>query len=177
MYPARSIKNLLKRILINGIAASNWMLDSWRPVLLRLGGIKVGKDCMIGPNVHFMDTDVEIGDNVGVNLYTLFDQGAKITLCDGVGMGSHIRFITGSHRIGSAEKRVGEWYAKPITVGKGTWLGANVTILGGADIAPGCIVAAHAVVKVPLEKPNAVYAGDPAVWVADIDESRVKPAK
>lgn len=175
MYPARSIPTLLRRILINSIAASDWIPDSIRIHLLRLGGIKIGNECMIGPHVQFMGTDVEIGDKVGVNLYTLFDQGALIKLGDGVGMGSHIRFLTGMHRIGPPEKRVGEWYARPITVGKGTWLGANVTIFGGVEIADGCIVAAHAVVKTSLEKPNAVYAGDPAVWVADIDESRVKP--
>lgn len=172
MYPARTIPNLLRRILINSIAGSDWVPESVRVRLLRLGGIKVGDNCMIAPHVQFMGTNVEIGNGVGVNVRTLFDQGAPIKLGDNVGMGSDIRFITGMHKLGSAEKRVGEWYAAPITVGKGAWLGANVTILGGVEIAEGTIVAAHAVVKKSLDKPNAIYAGDPAVWVADIDESR-----
>lgn len=173
MYPARTIPTLLRRILINTIAAANWVPESIRVHLLRLGGIKIGDGCMIAPQVQFMGRDVEIGSGVGVNVRTLFDQGAKITLKDNVGMGSDIRFLTGMHKIGPAEKRVGEWYAAPITVGKGVWLGCNITIFGGVEIADGSIVAAHAVVKKSLEKPNAIYAGDPAVWVADIDDSRV----
>jgi acetyltransferase-like isoleucine patch superfamily enzyme len=164
---------LLQRTLINGIAASEWIPESLRLVLLRLGGLELGERNVIGPHVHFMGTNVEFGDDIGINLFCLFDQGAPIKLGDGVQISFHARFITGGHKIGPRGQRVGEWYAKPITVGAGVWVGANVTILGGTEIAEGCIIAPHSVVKNDLEKPNAIYAGVPAVWVADIDETRV----
>jgi acetyltransferase-like isoleucine patch superfamily enzyme len=51
--------------------------------------------------------------------------------------------------------------AKPITIGAGSWIGCNVTLLPGANIAPGCVIGAGSVVTKPT-LPDGVYVGAPA---------------
>ena len=51
-----------------------------------------------------------------------------------------------------------------VKIGKGVWIGANVTILPGVTIGDGCIIAAGAVVNKNCEA-NSLYAGVPAVKV------------
>ena len=49
-----------------------------------------------------------------------------------------------------------------VTVGPGCWIGDRVTILGGADIGPGCVIAAGAVVPGKTFPPYSVIGGVPA---------------
>ena len=46
-------------------------------------------------------------------------------------------FITLDHKIGQRERRASTNVEKPIRVGIGVWIGANVTVLGGVTIAEG----------------------------------------
>lgn len=65
-------------------------------------------------------------------------------------------------------KRAGNSYYKPITVGKGVWSGANATILPGVHIGEGAIIAAGAVVNKDIEK-NCLYGGVPAKLIRYLD--------
>jgi acetyltransferase-like isoleucine patch superfamily enzyme len=57
--------------------------------------------------------------------------------------------------------RAGSICRKPVAIGNGTWLGANVTILPGVNVGAGVIVAAGSVVHDDVP-PNTLVAGSPA---------------
>lgn len=57
---------------------------------------------------------------------------------------------------------------KPITVGKGCWIGANAIILPGVTIGDGCIIGAGAVVNKDCA-PNGLYVGVPTKRVRDLE--------
>jgi maltose O-acetyltransferase len=76
-------------------------------------------------------------------------------------VGAGTKFLTSTHDIGGPEKRAGTWRTAPITVGRGCWLGANVTVLPGVRIGDGCVIAAGTVVTKDCE-PDTLYAGVPA---------------
>jgi len=54
----------------------------------------------------------------------------------------------------------------PVRIGPGSWLGVRSTVLRGAVLGEGTVVAAHAVVR-GSHPPGAVLAGTPATMVAD----------
>lgn len=49
----------------------------------------------------------------------------------------------------------------PIVIGRGCWIGANVTIMPGVTIGDGCVIGAGSLVTNDCE-PNGVYVGIPA---------------
>ena len=72
-----------------------------------------------------------------------------------------VTFITSTHEIADRIRRAGKPISEEITVGDGTWIGANVTILPGVNIGSGVIIAAGSVVVHDCED-NSIYAGNPA---------------
>ena len=56
-------------------------------------------------------------------------------------------------------------FSKPIVIGSGVWLCANVVVTMGVTIAPYCVIAAGAVVTKDCEVPNALYGGVPARFI------------
>ena len=59
---------------------------------------------------------------------------------------------------------------KPIIIGDNVWVGANVTICAGVNIAKDSIIAAGAVVNKNLDVPGALYAGVPAKLIKRLDK-------
>ena len=60
-------------------------------------------------------------------------------------------------------------YSKPITIGKGTWIASNVTIIGGVTIGEGCVIGAGSVVTRSIP-PFSLAAGNPCRVVRKITE-------
>lgn len=59
--------------------------------------------------------------------------------------------------------------AKPVLVGEGCFVGTNVIILPGVEIADQCVIAAGSVVNKPLIVSGAIYAGNPALLKRKLD--------
>ncbi len=66
-----------------------------------------------------------------------------------------------SHEIGMPEKLAEASRRRPVIIGEGCWIGANVTILPGVTVADGCVIGAGSVVTRSTEK-NESYLGIPA---------------
>lgn len=75
---------------------------------------------------------------------------------------------TTTHYIGDENKRAGNSLRKPITIGRGCWIGTRSIILPGVTIGDGCIIAAGSVVNKDCE-PNGLYAGCPAKRIKNLD--------
>lgn len=158
-----------KRLALS-VAASP-LFDAYQraAVLRRLGHTGIDADCLIEHGCQFRGYAVEIGAGSFINYGVYFDDNCPITLGKKVSVGPRTMFVTATHVLGPAEHRIaGEGVADaPITVGDGTWIGANATVLPGVTIGSGCVIAAGAVVAKGCAS-NGLYAGVPARRIKDL---------
>lgn len=154
------------RHLVNFLLA--WLPPSrcfgLRAFLLRGCKVDVGRDAKVcGRGWIFGRGTLQIGDGTWLSPQVVFytHPDAPIRIGADCDVGPGVQFITGGHEIGPASRRAGEGFARPISVGRGSWIGAGVRILGGVAIGEGCIVAAGAVVVSDVPA-HSLAAGVPA---------------
>jgi maltose O-acetyltransferase len=162
----------LKRLvflLIAHIQSIRFVLPNLRAELLRSIRITVGKNTEIRSNCVFVNDNVQIGDNVFINQHCYFHSSkiGRITIEENCDIGMNVLLCTITHETGNSSRRAGRQLYMPITIKKGTWIGANSTILPGVTIGEGCIIAAGSVVNKDCE-PNGLYAGVPARRIKDL---------
>ena len=163
------IRNIINFIL--GILPTS-RLFRFKKFLVILGGYEIGKNVSFNQKVRFYgDSHVEVGDNTWVGIDCLLFSSASATIsigkrCD---IGPKVSFITGTHEIGDSERRAGTEKAIDINIGDGTWIGASVTILGGANVGKGCIIAAGSVVMKNTFPDNVMIGGIPAEVIKKLD--------
>jgi maltose O-acetyltransferase len=148
----------------------NRVCSNLRVVLLRMSGVKVGKDCFIRGGMQFQEGfNVTIGNGVFINAGCCFDTSALVTIGNRVTISYNVTFVTGDHIIGPQESRAGESNPRSITIEEGAWLGARSTVLPGVTIGHGAIVAAGAIVTKDVP-PNTLVAGVPARPLKSLEE-------
>ncbi len=88
---------------------------------------------------------------------------AAVTIGDDVIMGQFVSFHAQQHEFDDAERpvRTQGTHAEGIEVGDGTWIGAKATLLDGARVGRGSVIAAGSVVR-GVHPEGAVLAGVPA---------------
>ncbi|WP_375422733.1 DapH/DapD/GlmU-related protein [uncultured Friedmanniella sp.] len=156
----------VKLVAVNSVGMAFATPHPVRLALLRAAGYRVGRAAFLSGTI-VRCTSLDVGDGSYINHGCLFDRG-EIVLGRNVYVSTGVTFATGGHEMGSAEKRAGEDYSRPIVVGDGCWLGANVVVLSGVRIDSGCVVGAGAVVTRDTE-PDGVYVGVPARRVRTLD--------
>ena len=87
-----------------------------------------------------MGDDVYIGP--GVKIICL----ESVTIGDGVLLGPNVVISNGNHEFSGGAYRYDRNSAAPVSIGAGSWIGANATVLAGATIGRGVLVAANAAV-------------------------------
>ncbi|WP_435600151.1 DapH/DapD/GlmU-related protein [Streptomyces sp. C10-9-1] len=100
---------------------------------------------------------VRIGDRVTVGQHTILNANHEISLGDGVGTGSYLAVWTHGYHFGHGPLDGTEPAYAPVHVARDVWLGYHVTLLPGAHVGEGTIVAAGSVVTAPL--PAGILAG------------------
>lgn len=155
----------MKRVakLLLKIQKSQYIPGNIRNSLLSLYGYSIGKGTRIRSDCYFTGENIKIGCNCFINnfckFYSHLDTESLVELGDNVTVGPNVIFCTHSHNIGETDQRaVRETQLKPIKIGKGTWIGANVLILSGVTIGKGCVIAAGAVVTKDC-KDDGLYGG------------------
>lgn len=90
-----------------------------------------------------------IGENSVLGDYTTITAQGGICIGNNVLFADHISLIANEHNYRNIYLPIMNQgsYASPITIGDGSWIGTNVTILAGTDIGKNCVVAAGAVAK------------------------------
>lgn len=143
----------VKRYFLNhaGIRVANGGLINGGTRFLGRGHVAVGSQTWIGPNCNF---------------YTHTD--ALISIGDRCDIAPEVSFVTGSHEIGSPERRAGAGWTRPIHIEDGCWIGTRVTLLGGVRVGRGSIVAAGAVVTKDVPE-NSLVGGVPARLIRQLE--------
>ena len=126
-------------------------------------GWNIGANSVVCYGVFFSSSHVSIGNDVYIGPHAYLDSPGGITIGDFVRIGSHLKILTRSHPIGEGSIRVnhGEDIDVHTSIGCGSWVATNVTILPGANVAPSCVIGAGAVVTKPTEI-QGKYFGVPA---------------
>jgi len=163
----RPLLNLILKIL----PTSHWFPLKRR--LLRLSGIRVGDGSKVNGGVRVLGRgSVSIGRETWVGPGVVFysHPDAPITIGDRCDLAPEVCLMTGSHDIGSHERRAGTGWAKPIVIANGCWVGARAMILGGVTIGEGTVIAAGAVVTSAVP-PGCLAGGVPAKLIRSLEDS------
>jgi maltose O-acetyltransferase len=155
-----------QRLIANVFVMSHAVPPRLRVRLLRALGFDVHRQSEMRSRTLVKTGDLHVGKGSFINHNCFIDAGT-LTIGRNVYVGPGVTFMMGDHEVGKAEKRAGKDKNNAIVVEDGAWIGANVTILGGATITAGCVVAAGAVLTRSTQ-PNGLYAGIPARRLKDL---------
>ncbi|OFK68297.1 galactoside O-acetyltransferase [Corynebacterium sp. HMSC074A09] len=115
--------------------------------------------------------NVTIGKDVFINFGATILAQAPVTLGDRVMIGPNCSLITVGHPVNDHEMRAEGWeIAKPISVGRNTWFGANVTVLPGVTIGEDCVVGANTLVTTDIPDRSMVL-GQPGRVVRTLEDN------
>lgn len=130
-------------------------------------GIQVGPDvCINGHTWFYGNGPIFIGAGTWIGPGCKFYSGPEAA----ISIGAHcdiapgVSFVTGSHEIGTVERRAGRGFSKPIVVRDGCWIGVGVCVLGGVTIGKGALVGAGALVRSDIQE-GVLAAGVPAASI------------
>lgn len=130
-------------VLLNRLTVGRGFYVHELMYLFQRGNLTVGSHCSFGEFTRVWNyANIEIGDH--------FLGGPGLTL------------LTGGHNPETLEV-----ICKPIIIGSGVWLGANVTVLPGVTIGNNVTVGAGSIVTKDIPS-NAIAAGNPSKVIREI---------
>lgn len=158
---------MMNRVLL-ALGRSELISTPVRRRLLSATGMKLSKTCEVLPGSRFASNTVSVGGHTFINRDCFYDGGAPLSIGAECAVGYKVVFCTITHERGDERRRSGRQVTRPIMIGDGCWIGANVLILPGVTIGQGCIIGAGAVVRTACE-PNSTYVGVPARRIGPAD--------
>ncbi|MCB8946002.1 MAG: acyltransferase [Ardenticatenaceae bacterium] len=145
-----------------------------RTAVFRMLGFQIGKGTVMWgtPTITGINLthQLKIGQYCWFNFGCILDLGAPIQIGNNVGIGHQVMIMTGSHHLGDSSRRAGPYYAQPVTIGNGVWIGARAVIMPGVTIGDGAIIAAGAVVNKNVP-PNVLVGGIPAHIIRELENN------
>lgn len=163
--------NKYQKIVVNMLSKNYLIGTGLRNKMLSFAGFSIGTNVRINSGYYFDSNNIIIGKNVVINhFFNFFDAGknAKLIIEDNVFIGPNCHISAMSHEITSNSKqRAGKTFVKDVSVGSGTWIGADVKILPGVHIANGCVIGAGSVVTKDTDS-NGLYVGVPAKKIKNL---------
>ncbi len=133
-----------------------------RKLLNSCFGIHIGKGTkIVCPFTAGNCSSITVGVNCWVGAGCRVYGDGRVTVGDNCDLAPDVAFITGSHEIGSADRRAGKGVLFDITVEDGCWLGARCSVIGNTIVHYASVVGASALVNKSVEA-NGIVAGVPA---------------
>ena len=127
--------------------------------------VSIGKYTMIECTGSFkqIGKGLIVGDNVGLGTRGNFGCAGGVVIGSNTIIGSYVSFHSENHNYVDKNELIRHQGVshKGIKIGENCWIGAKATILDGAQVGDGSIIAAGAVVRGIFEK-NSVIGGVPA---------------
>lgn len=151
--------------LVNHIYCGTNNFEKKRKLLNSIG-YEIGEGTkIVGP--IYCTTSLRIGKNCWIGKNFMCNGNGSVTIGDNCDIAPEVIFQTGGHIIGSAERRAGEGVRFNQKVGKGTWIGGRVTIIGDTEIGNSCVVASCACVNKNVPD-NMLVGGVPAKVIKEL---------
>ncbi len=147
---------------------TNWLPDNvpclWlRGFLAHFFIGSCGENLRLGRNISFYNpSKIHLGNRIYIAFGCWFMAGEDITIEDEVIFGPYGVIASSNHQFSNNSFRYGSAQQLPINIGKGSWVGAHVTVTAGANIGSGCLVAAGAVLTNRRYADHQMIAGVPA---------------
>jgi maltose O-acetyltransferase len=133
-----------------------------RTRILRRLGARVADSACVWSGCHFQSMRFCLGEHVFINVGFFFDGAATLRIERDVRIGQFVRVITATHGVGPSTQRCTiEAITAPVTIERGCWIGAGVTLMPGVTVRRGCVIGAGATVLDSTE-PDGLYVGTPA---------------
>ena len=128
----------------------------------------VGSCVNIQPGVHILCLEnLSIGNNSGIGRDAMIMSADKVEIGDNVMIGPQLIVHTVNHLTERGILMINQkTKMAPVKIGNDVWIGSRVTILAGADIGDGSVVAAGSVVTKKVE-PYTIVGGVPAKKIKD----------
>lgn len=106
---------------------------------------------------------IRIGNNVGLGEFAYLGGGGGLEIGDGCIIGQYLSCHPENHIYENpdVEIRLQGTTRKGIKIGENCWIGSKVTVLDGAIIGSGCVIAAGSVITQNMPE-NSIVAGVPA---------------
>jgi len=157
----KSIIRIITRFIINHFLSCTRFF-SLKRLLLRISGVKVGKNTkIVGPIYFGNKIDICIGDYCWIGKNFSCDGNGKIVVGNNVNIAPNCVLNTGGHIIGDPSCRAGMGINNTIIIGDGTWICTHVVIVNNTEVGSGNVIAAGAVVT-KKSKNDVLLAGVPA---------------
>lgn len=143
------------------------MFYSWRVLVLRLMGAKIGKNVQIFPSANIMfPWMLKVEDNViiswDVKVYNL----GPITIGSDTIISQYAHLCGGTHDFTSRDFTL---HRTGLTIGKNVWIAADAFIGPGVSIGDNSVVGARAVVIKDVQ-PDTLVGGNPAKPIRTINK-------
>jgi acetyltransferase-like isoleucine patch superfamily enzyme len=148
-------------LLTNWLPEHEWVcaLRGWlaRPFIG-----KCGKGLLLGSQVVILCSEkLVVGNLVYIARGTWLNCFGGMTIDDEVVIGPYVVISTDQYQIKDQSFRMGKSVVSPVSIGRGSWLGAHVSVKAGVAIGPGNLVAGNA--SVVKDTPaNVMVGGVPA---------------
>lgn len=121
-----------------------------------------GKNFQVASSCRILGLDtLSVGDDVYCAPNVCISGGGEIRLSSEVMIGIGSVVVAGNHTMIHGSYRFGVRMEKSIYVGRGSWVSANCTVLGGAYIPESTLIAANAAVVGRLDEAG-IWGGVPA---------------
>lgn len=121
----------------------------------------------------FNPNGLVVGDHVYIGFNSYLGQG-DIFLDSEVLIGNFVSLTASNHLIKDDSFRFGGFKSEPIHIGRGSWLGAQSSILAGVKLPNTTLVASGAIVTKSINEPGMVLGGCPAKIISSVKKFKEK---
>lgn len=166
MGSIRHMKRHFALFLINHFFSGNHFWGIKR-ALLRFSGASVGDNTKVVGPIYYT-CKMSIGSNCWIGLGLEAHGNGSVSIGNNCDLGPDVMLLTGSHEIGTAERRAGAGKAFSIKIEDGCWLGARSTVLGDTTVKKASVVASCALVNKDVDE-NTVVGGVPAKQLKELN--------